>query len=233
MSVNDIKFSRLTFTYASGDVYKIAADFQYNGVSLAVSGYNQPDYGQFVVNFDTSGSDNLDGDITFSAQLSDPAPNPEVQNAVDIKFYDISTDTYSSKKGNDKIGTNQCPPPGQAATSPSGNGNLLNYNTRIKAVDLVRTGGTTQVTVTTENTGGGSTGYRIISNTEHIIQTTGGDIKTWAFEIQNGNKDDINNTFDFDFSSVDAEVGLPILFYEQGTSINSIDESDALLWVEQ
>lgn len=232
-SIDDIKFSNLRFSYTSGNEYSIQASFQLSG-GLLVSGYSQPVYNEFVVNFSDSGSDDLDGDITFSAQLQNPAPNPNVQNSVGMKFYDEAAGVYSSKKGNDKISGNSCPPPGSSTEEIIGEiGALDDYGARIKMVDMLRTGGDTQVTITTENIDGEPTGYRIISNMEHIINTGSGPVKTWAFEIENGNTVDTDNVFQFDFSSVAAEVGLPILFYAKGTDVNDVHQSDALLWIEQ
>ncbi|WP_417603034.1 hypothetical protein [Owenweeksia hongkongensis] len=231
--IDNIKFSTLTFSYHSGDVYSIQATFQLAG-GLLLNGYNQPVYNQFVLNFSDSGSDSLNGEISFSAELDAPSPNPDWQNAVNFKFLDLTSGASASKKSHGKIRGNNCPPPGAPTEELVGVlGSLDDYGARIKTVIMQRTGGDTQVTITTENINGEPTGYRIVGNMEHIIETGSGPVHTWAFEIEEDKIVDADNVFQFDFSSVDAEVGLPILFYAKGTDVNDVHQSDALLWIEQ
>lgn len=230
--IDDIKFSNLTFSYYSGDVYSIQATFQLAG-GLLVSGYNQPGYNQFDFNFSNSGSDSLNGDVTFSAQLDNPASNPDLQNAVNFKFLDLTSGASASKKSRGKIRGNNCPPPGAPTEEVGVLGLLDDYGARIKTVIMQRTGVDTQVSITTENINGEPTGYRIVGNMEHIIETGSGPVHTWAFEIEEDKTVDVNNTFQFDFSTVEADAGLPILFYAKGTDINDVHQSDALLWLEQ
>lgn len=231
-NVDNIKYSNLTFTHTEDDIYSIQATFQLYG-GLLVAGYSQPVYNVFQVTFNDSGSETLSGDITFSSQLDNPPANPDWQNAVDFNFLDLVSGLSSDKKGKIKVKGNYCPPPGTPVNQGSTPGVLAGYGARIKTVNISLGSGISQVTVTTENISGAGAGYRIVSNTQHSISTGSGPVEVWAFEIQDGGTVDTNNSFQFDFSSIDPDVGLPILFYPSGTSIDDIDQSDALLWVEQ
>lgn len=231
--INNIKFSRLLFTRESSEDFLLEGDFNFNGSNLLVLNTSMPSYNEYIVNFSDEGSDVLNSTIPFSSELDNPAPNPDVQNAVAMKFCDLGTGTYSSLKSNVRIKGSQCPPPGAPAEVGDPIGKLDNYGIQINTIEMVDLGGETEVTVTTENMDGGSTGYRIINNVEHIIDTPSGPVRTWAFEIQEGHETDTNNTFQINFDEMTAEVGLPILFYAEGTDPSDVHESDALLWMQQ
>lgn len=231
--IDNIKFSTLLFTRQSSTVFNLQAEFNFNGTELGITGAEMPAYNQYKVNFDSSGSTNLNAPITFSPDLDTPAPNPDVQNAVSVVFFDQTTEVTSSKKGYLKGTGNNCPPPGTATEANGVVGCLDDLGSQIKTFLIQPSSGKTLVTVTTENINGASTGYRIINNIEHIINTGSGPVKTWAFEVEDGNEHDTNNTFQFNFDEVAPETGLPILFYAEGTDPNGVHQSDALLWVQQ
>lgn len=228
--IDNIKFSNLTFTYKSGNVYNIQATFQLFG-GLLIAGSNQPSDNEFEVNFENTGADDLNADIIFSAQLDTNPSNVERQNVVDFKFVDLVSGASDSNKAKGKLRSNYCPPPGAPVNQGSTTGILAGYGARIKSLSIDLSNGTSEVTVVTENVSGTGAGYRIVSNTSHMISN--GSFQTWAFEIEGGKTVDTNNVFQIDFSNIDPDVGLPILFYPKGSDVNDIDQSDALIWVEQ
>lgn len=228
--IDNIKFSNLTFSYKSGNIYSIQATFKLYG-GLFVTGHSQPSDNEFVVNFNNSGTDELNADITFSAQLDTNPSNVDRQNAVDFIFVDLVSGTSDTKKAIGKVRANYCPPPGTPVNQGSTPGILAGYGARIKSVNIDLSSGVSEVTVVTENVSGTGTGYRIVSNTSIMISS--GSFQAWAFEIEDGKTVDTNNSFQIDFSTIDPDVGLPILFYPKGTSVNDIEQSDALMWVEQ
>lgn len=234
-NIDSIKFNSLLFTRQgeSAEDFSLEGTLDFGGSSLLVAGTDMPSYNQYTINFANTGSDAVNSTITFSPDLDNPAPNPDVQNAVAMKFYDTETGEYSSHKGNFKIRGSHCPPPGAPAEVGDPLGRLDNFGSWIKTVMMQWNGNETEVTITTENVNGGSTGYRIINNMEHTIETVNGPILTWAFEIQDGNENDTNNSFQVNFDEMSWDVGLPILFYEEGTDPNDVHESDALLWMQQ
>lgn len=232
-NIDSVKYNSLLFTRESEEVFQVEGTLNFGSCNLLVSATNMPVYNEFTVTLGDVGTDTLMSTITFSPDLDNPGPNPDVQNAVAMKFYDMGTGEYSSVKGYNKVRGNHCPPPGAPAGEGDPLGTLDNFGSWIKTVEMQSNGSETDVTVTTENMDGGSTGFRIINNVEHTIETVNGPILTWAFEVQDGNETDINNTFQVDFNDISWDVGLPILFYEEGTDPNDVHESDALLWMQQ
>lgn len=234
-NIDNVKFTSLLFTREeeSAENFALEGSLDFGGSSLLVYSTDMPSYNQYTVNFGSTGSDDLSSTIIFSPDLDTPGPNPDVQNAVAMKFYDMGTGEYSSTKSNVRLRGSHCPPPGAPAGEGDPLGTLDNFGSWIKTVEMQSNGSETDVTVTTENMDGGSTGFRIINNVEHTIETVNGPILTWAFEVQDGNETDTNNTFQVNFNDISWDVGLPILFYEEGTDPNDVHESDALLWMQQ
>lgn len=232
-NIDSVKYNSLLFTRESEEVFQVEGTLNFGSCNLLVSATNMPVYNEFTVTLGDVGTDTLMSTITFSPDLDNPGPNPDVQNAVAMKFYDMGTGEYSSVKGYNKVSGNTCPPPGTPAGVGDPLGKLDNHGVQIKTVLMQRTGGETEVTITLENIDGSTTGYRIINNVEHIIETASGPVRTWAFEIQDGNTTDTNNSFQINFDEIAWDVALPILFYAEGTDPNDVNESDALLWMQQ
>lgn len=234
-NIDSIKFNSLLFTRQAESTENFTLDGELDFVrsSLLVSSSTMPVYNEFKITLGDVGTDTLSSIITFSEDLDNPGPNPDVQNAVAMKFYDMGTGEYSSNKANVRLRGSHCPPPGAPAEVGDPIGKLDNHGVQIKTVLMQRVADETQVTITLENIDGSDTGYRIINNLEHIIETASGAVRTWAFEIQDGNESDVNNSFQINFDEIEWDVALPLLFYAEGTDPNDVHESDALVWMQQ
>jgi len=232
MSINNVEFTRVSLLRENEECFKINAEFQFNGSGLKIEGSNSSQPEEYVINMLSSGSNSLESTINFPPSLNTPAPDPCQQRAVDIKFYDPDSGAYSTDRGKLKIQKSTCPPPGGSPTLETGlPDSIEDYGSWIKQIDIEKSGRSSNVTITTANIDNGTKGYRIVNNTSHRIPTTEGNVQTWAFAIREDQEHDSNNSFSFEFDTIEFTRGLPILFYKEGTPIENVSHSDALIWL--
>lgn len=234
MSSNDnVNFTNILFTREDSDTFRFEAEFDFGETGLQIVDNTVSGNQIYTINMDTSGDPELDSDISFPADLNLPDPDPTIQRAVQIDFFNVSTEDSYPHKGLIKMKKATCPPPEKSSSMVTSNAHtnaLQDYNCQIKTLEVNKSGSSSTITITTENIDGGESGFRIVSNTSYEIVTDNGVYPARAFEIEDNRDTDSNNSFSFDFSTISSSKGLPILFYKKGTSIDDVTQSDAIVW---